>query len=320
MNIVFSGSIAFDHLMTFPGYFRDYIMPDNLESLSLSFLTDSKTLHRGGNAPNIAYNHVLLGGKATVLGTVGQDFHEYRLWLDNAGVDTNSIVEIKDEFTASFYATTDLDNAQIASFYPGAMSHASKLKISDLEFRPDLVVISPDDPLAMRYRVQECKSMQIPYLYDPSQQIIRLERDDLYEGVMGADMIVLNHYEFSLLKDKISIDETSIVDREIVLVITNGRHGSLIWSGDDYFEIPIFPENEVCDPTGVGDALRGGFLRAYAAGLPLDLCGRVGTLAATYCLEQVGTQNHNYTVSQFVDRFRLNYDDEGVLDVLDSKM
>ena len=111
MNIVFSGSIAFDHLMTFPGYFSDYIMSDNLESLSLSFLTDSKTVHRGGNAPNIAYNHVLLGGKAAVLGTVGQDFHEYRIWLDSVGVDTTGIVEIKDEYTASFYATTDCNNS-----------------------------------------------------------------------------------------------------------------------------------------------------------------------------------------------------------------
>jgi len=317
MKIVFSGSIAFDHLMTFPGHFRDYIMSDNLESLSLSFLTDSKTVHRGGNAPNIAYNHVLLGGKASVLGTVGQDFHEYRTWLDNVGVDTNNIVEIKDEFTASFYVTTDRNNAQIASFYPGAMTHSSQLKVSDLEFNPDLVVISPDDPLAMKYRVKECQSIQTPYVYDPSQQIVRLENDDLYEGVMGAHMIVLNHYEFSLLKEKIDIDENSIVDKGIILVITNGRHGSLIWSGDDYFEIPSFPENDVCDPTGVGDALRGGFLRAYAADLPLDLCGRVGALAATYCLENVGTQNHNYTVSEFLNRFRYNYDDEGALDILD---
>ncbi|MBS60677.1 MAG: ribokinase [Anaerolineaceae bacterium] len=317
MNIVFSGSIAFDHLMTFPGYFRDYIMSDNLESLSLSFLTDSKTVHRGGNAPNIAYNHVLLGGKGTVLGTVGQDFHDYRTWLESVGVDTTGIVEIKDEFTASFYATTDRNNAQIASFYSGAMSHSSKLNISNLASRPDLVVISPDDPLAMRYRVQECQSMEIPYLYDPSQQIVRLESNDLYEGIMGAQMIVLNQYEFSLLKEKIHIDETAIVETGAVLVITNGRHGSQIWSGDDYFEIPIFPEKEVCDPTGVGDALRGGFLRAYAVGLPLDMCGRVGALSATYCLEHVGTQNHSYTVSQFVERFLTNYDDEGVIDLFD---
>ena len=317
MNIVFSGSIAFDHLMTFPGYFRDYIMSDNLESLSLSFLTDTKTVHRGGNAPNIAYNHVLLGGKATVLGTVGQDFYDYGTWLDSVGVDTTGIVEIQDEFTASFYATTDRNNAQIASFYPGAMSHSSKLNISNLDFRPDLVVISPDDPLAMRYRVQECQTMKIPYLYDPSQQIVRLENDDLYEGITSAYMIVLNSYEFSLLKDKINIDEATIVDTGAVLVITDGRHGSVIWSGDDCLEIPIFPEKEVCDPTGVGDALRGGFLRAHAAGLSLDLCGKVGALAATYCLEHVGTQNHSYTVSQFVERFRTHYDDEGVLDLLD---
>ena len=317
MNIVFSGSIAFDHLMTFPGYFRDYIMSDNLESLSLSFLTDTKTVHRGGNAPNIAYNHVLLGGKATVLGTVGQDFYDYKTWLDSVGVDTTGIVEIQDEFTASFYATTDRNNAQIASFYPGAMSHSSKLNISKLDFRPDLVVISPDDPLAMRYRVQECQTMKIPYLYDPSQQIVRLENDDLYEGITSAYMIVLNSYEFSLLKDKINIDEATIVDTGAVLVITDGRHGSVIWSGDDCLEIPIFPEKEVCDPTGVGDGLRGGFLRAHAAGLSLDLCGKVGALAATYCLEHVGTQNHSYTISQFVERFRTHYDDEGVLDLLD---
>ena len=316
MRIVFSGSIAFDYLMTFPGYFKDHILPDKLESLSLSFLTDSMTRHCGGTAPNIAYNHALLGGKATVLGTVGQDFGEYRAWLDSVGVDTGGIVEIKDEFTASFFANTDRSNAQIASFYPGAMAHAAQLTLADLPFTPDLVVISPDDPGAMRARVCECRELDVPYLYDPSQQIVRMELEDLHAGITGAHMLVVNDYEFGLIKEKLRLDEAAIADQGVIVGITRGEHGAVILAQGARHETPAIPPDEMRDPTGVGDAFRGGFLRGVAADLPWEMCGMVGALAATYCLEQVGTQNHTYTPPEFAERFRIHFDDKGALDML----
>tara|TARA_B100000945_G_scaffold319862_1_gene328178 strand:+ start:2185 stop:3156 length:972 start_codon:yes stop_codon:yes gene_type:complete len=316
MDLVVSGSIAFDHLMSFPGYFKDHLLPDNLDSISISFLADNKTLHQGGTAPNIAFSHAMLGGNASVLGTVGRDFEQYRISLEEGGVNTDNIVEIQDEFTASFYVTTDLDNSQISFFYPGAMSYSSKLKIKDLERKPDLVVISPDDPVTMNMRVRECKSLQIPYFYDPSQQIVRLDSDDLYQGVLGSKFIMLNAYEFSLINDKLGMSERDIVDQGTLLVVTNGKHGLSIWSSEGHLKIESYPEEIVRDPTGAGDAFRGGFLRAYALDLSLELCGKVGALCATYCVENVGTQNHYYTIRQFVDRFRVYFDDAGLLDSL----
>ena len=316
MRIVFSGSIAYDYLMTFPGYFKDHILPDELDSLSLSFLTDSMTRQRGGTAANSAYSYALLQGKGTVLGTAGHDFSKYRADLDSVGVDTSGIVEIADEFTASFFANTDLSNAQIASFYPGAMAHAAQLELSDLPFTPDLVVISPDDPGAMRARVCECHELNIPYLYDPSQQIVSLEPKDLYEGVIGAKMILTNAYEFSLIKKKLGLDEEGITDKCAVVGITHGKLGAVILAQGTRSETPAFPTENVRDPTGAGDAFRGGFLRGVALDLSWEMCGLVGALAATYCLEQVGTQNHSYTPPAFVERFRTHFDDEGVLDML----
>ena len=316
MRIIFSGSIAFDYLMTFPGYFKEHILPDELDSLSLSFLTDSMTRHRGGTAANSAYSYALLKGIATVLGTVGHDFTKYRTVLDNVGVDTSGIVEIPDEFTASFFANTDLSNAQIASFYPGAMAQAAQLRIANLPFTPDLVVISPDDPRAMRARVRECQELNIPYLYDPSQQIVSMVSDDLYAGINGAHMILVNAYEFSLIEKKLDLDEQSIVDMCAIVGITRGKHGAVIIAQGTRTEVPAFPSNEVRDPTGAGDAFRGGFLRGVALDLSWEMCGLVGALSATYCLENVGTQNHSYTPPVFVERFRTHFDDKGALDEL----
>ncbi|MBO37076.1 MAG: ribokinase [Anaerolineaceae bacterium] len=308
-DIIISGSIAYDHVMSFPGYFKNHFLTDNLDSYNVS-------IHQGGTAPNIAFSHAMLGGNASVLGTVGRDFEPYRVSLDEAGVNTSNIVEIQDDFTASFYVTTDLDNSQITFFYPGAMSYSSKLKIKDLARKPDLVVISPDDPVTMKMRVRECQSLRIPYFYDPSQDIARLDSDEIYQGVSGSKFIMLNSYEFSLLNDKLGMSKRDIVDLGTLLVVTNGKHGLSIWSSDDHLKIPVYPADIVRDPTGAGDAFRGGFLRAYALDMSLELCGKVGALCATYCVEHVGTQNHHYTVSEFIDRFRVCFDDAGELDAL----
>lgn len=316
MRIVFAGSIAYDYLMTFPGHFTEHILPERLESLSLSFLVDSMTRQRGGVAPNIAYNHALLGGKATILGAAGQDFDDYREWLEARGVDTSGVKQIEGVFTASFFATTDRSNNQIASFFPGAMARAAECRIADLNFRPELVVISPDDPAAMRAHVRECKELGIPYLYDPSQQIVRMDMDDLSDGISGADKLIVNEYEFSLIQDKLGLTQDDFVNRGTMLGVTRGEAGSQIFADGQAYSIPAFRPRAVMDPTGTGDAFRGGFLQGVAAGWAWNVCGMVGALSATYCLENVGTQNHSFTRAEFVRRFRTQFDDGGVLDAL----
>ncbi|RLT46597.1 MAG: carbohydrate kinase family protein [Chloroflexi bacterium] len=316
MRIAFSGSIAYDYLMTFPGSFKDHILPDMLERLSLSFLVDKMDRRPGGIAPNIAYNHALLGGDATIVGTVGVDFSGYRESLVAAGVKLDGVREVDGLFTASFFVTTDQDHAQIASFYSGAMAHSREVRLAVLKPLPDLVVISPDDPTTMRERVLECRASGVPYLYDPGQQIVRLDNEDLRDGIAGAHMLFVNDYEFGLLGQKLGTSVEQIVGRGTILVITKGAAGSVTYAEGLEHNAPAYPAAVEADPTGVGDAFRGGWLRGVAAGLSWDLCARVGALTATYCLEHVGPQGHRYSIAEFVERFRKVDDDRGALDVL----
>jgi adenosine kinase len=317
MTIVCTGSIAYDYLMTFPGYFKDHILTDNIQTLSLSFLVNSLTKVRGGIAPNIAYTLALLGEKdPVVFGTVGEDFLDYRQWLQQNGVGVDFIKVIKDEFTASFFANTDLSNSQISSFYPGAMTHARDYSLDEFSGKPDLVVISPNDPEAMNRYVRECVEKNIPYLYDPSQQIVRMSGEDIRKGVENAYSLFVNEYEFQLLQKHTGLTQNEILKLVKILVVTLGENGSRIFVEGKEISIPVFPVGVISDPTGVGDAFRGGFLRGYSLGFEWELCGQIGALAATYCLEQKGTQAHNYTIPDFIKRFRTKFDDQGVLDQL----
>ncbi len=307
MNITCTGSVAFDYLMTFPGYFKDHILADRLETISLSFLVDSMVRQRGGTAPNIAYTLALLGAKPRVLATVGEDFAEYREFLESHGVDTSGIRVVPGKYTASFFANTDLSNAQIASFYTGAMADAADLSIHDLQEKPDLLVISPNDPTAMRRYAAECQELGIDYLYDPSQQLARVASEDIRKGVEGAMSLFVNEYEFELLQRHTGMDAKAILSLVKFMVITCGERGARILTRDNEFFIPSVAPKQVLDPTGVGDAFRGGFLTGYRLGLGWDICGRMGALAATYCLEQRGTQNHHYTPAEFVARYEENF-------------
>src|SRR5690349_18218688 len=205
MDILLSGSVAYDYLMTFPGLFVEQFLPERLASISLSFLVESMTRQRGGTAPNIAYTLALLGEHPRLIATVGEDFEEYRAWLEKAGVDTEWARVVPGKFTASFFATTDQANAQIASFYPGAMADAASLSIKEVAKRPDLVVISPTDPAAMKLHAAECRELGIPYLYDPSQQVLRLDGEATPRDKQGARSISVKAYESCLISKKTAL-------------------------------------------------------------------------------------------------------------------
>ncbi len=318
MNIVVTGSIAFDYLMSFPGRFAEHILPDQIEHLSVSFLVDEMRRQRGGCAANIAYNLALLGECPRVMGTVGQDFAEYRTWLEQHGVDTSLIRDEPDLFTASFFVSTDQDGNQIASFYTGAMARARDLSLCDLDADPaDLVVISPNDPEAMVKYAAECRELGIPYLYDPSQQIVRLSGEDLKEGVEGCALLVVNEYEFGMLQEKTGLSDEAIWSAPArACIVTLGAEGAHVWAKAVLHAIPPVSPQRADDPTGVGDAFRAGLIRGLALGLSWDLAGRMGALAATYALEQPGPQSHHYTPAEFVARYRQFFDDKGMLDGL----
>ncbi|KXK15725.1 MAG: adenosine kinase [Chloroflexi bacterium OLB14] len=314
MDILLTGSVAYDYLMTFPGHFKEQILPERLGSISLSFLVDAMSKQRGGVAPNIAYTMALLGRKPRVMATVGEDFAEYRAWLDSKGVDTSLMKVIPSVFTASFFATTDQNSAQIASFYPGAMGHSASQSIKELDKKPDLVVVSPSAPDAMMKFPAECRDLGIPYLYDPGQQVLRLEGDELARDMEGAYFLFCNDYEFGLISKKTGWSLDQILNHVKVLVITRGKDGADLYTDGISVHIPTVPEDKIVDPTGVGDAFRGGFLSGYAHGLDWKLCGEIGSLAAVYCLEQNGPQSHSYSKQEFLSRFRKSFDDAGKLD------
>lgn len=316
MTIVLTGSIAYDYLMTFPGRFRDHILPDKLDHLSLSFLVDHMIRRRGGVAANIAYTMALLEEHPIVMATVGEDFEEYRAWLSYHGVDTSGIRVVLGLFTASFFVNTDETGAQIATFYTGAMSRAGDLRFADLPLIPSLAVISPNDPRAMIGYAEECRQLAIPAIFDPSQQTVRLSADDLCAGIQGCQALFVNDYEFALIQDKTRLDLSVLRKNAGFIVVTCGEKGAEIYTEDREIHIPAVPPSSTADPTGVGDAFRAGFLKGYVHNLSLETCGRMGALAATYCLENEGTQGHHFTLVEFVSRFRQHFRDTEELDRL----
>jgi adenosine kinase len=316
MDILITGSVAFDYLMTFPGLFKDQILPERLENISLSFLVDSMSRQRGGIAPNIAYTMALLGEHPRVMATVGDDFGEYRQWLDSKGVDTSLMKVVPELYTASFFATTDQSNAQIASFYPGAMGVAAQQSLYGVQKQPDLVVVSPNSPEAMTKFAAECRELNIPYLYDPSQQILRLNGQELVCDMDGAHFLFVNDYEFGLISKKTGLDLEHMLKHVEVIVVTRGKEGSTVYAGREEYDISAVKEMAIVDPTGVGDSFRAGFLTGYSLGFNWELCGQLGSLAATYCLEHKGPQNHSYSRAEFVKRFRQHFSDSGRLNVL----
>ncbi|MFO7323312.1 MAG: carbohydrate kinase family protein [Chloroflexota bacterium] len=317
MNVILTGSIAYDYLMRFPGRFSEHLLGDQLHQVSLSFLVEDMTKHWGGVAANIAYTMALLGMRPRLMGTVGRDFGDYRAWLESVGVDTSTVRQIDDVFTASFFANTDLDNNQIASFYSGAMAYARDYRLKDaLDTDPDLVIISPNDPQAMLNLAAECRERGLKFIYDPSQQVPRLNGDELLQSMEGAYAMIVNGYEAEIISKKTGKSIDALCDELEILVITHGGKGSTIYHQGEQISIPVFPPKEIKDPTGGGDAYRAGLIRGIAAGWPLKLAGQCGALCATYALEHVGTQNHRFTIEEFVARFRTQFDDEGLLSSL----
>jgi adenosine kinase len=306
MNIVVTGSIAFDYLMSFPGRFTEHLMPEHVQRVSLSFLVDTMDKRRGGCGPNIAYTLALLGERPRLMATAGQDFHEYRQWLEAAGVDTSLVLDVPGKFTASFFCSTDADNNQIASFYTGAMANASELSFRGIG-PCDVAIVSPNDPAAMLQYVQECRTLGIPFIFDPGQQCARMSGPELHDGITGAMMVVCNDYELELIRQKTACGEPEILQHAGILVVTRGEHGCTILTAADRIDVPAVAPQQIVDPTGVGDAFRAGFLKGMALDASLETCGRLGSVAATYALEHLGGTNHAFTWEEFLGRYEESF-------------
>ncbi len=307
MRIVVTGSLAYDYIMNFPGKFGDHILPEKVHMLNVSFLLDSMRQMRGGVAGNIAYSLSLLGEKPLVVASVGGDFGEYREWMESEGIDASGIVEIEDDFTASAFINTDQANNQIVGFYPGAMAQSKDLSLEGLGLgSDDLVIISPSDPEAMTSCAEECRSLDIPFLFDPGKQTPQLDGGQILAGLEGASVLVGNDYEFAMMAQETGKSEEELFSSAPLTVVTRGEEGSTIYNdenGGEGLDIPTAPIEEVVDPTGAGDAYIAGLIFGLARGFPLEVVGRVAALTAAYAIEHRGSQEHHYTPAEFAKRY-----------------
>jgi adenosine kinase len=319
VRIAVSGSIATDHLMTFPGRFADQLVADQLHTVSLSFLVDALDVRRGGVGANICFGMGQLGVRPILVGAAGPDFEEYRSWLDRHGVDTDSVHISEVLHTARFVCTTDAEHNQIGSFYTGAMSEARLIELRTVAERVgglDLVLIGADDPEAMLRHTEECRTRGIAFAADYSQQIARMGGDDIRLLTDGAAYLFNNEYESGLIESKTGWSAAEILDRVGTRVTTLGAQGVRIErKGEAAIEVGTPEEERKADPTGVGDAFRAGFLSGLAWGVDLERAAQVGCMLATLVIETVGTQEYELRRGHFMERFTKAYGDEAAAEV-----
>ena len=306
--ITITGSLAFDHIMDFPGKFSDHIMPDKIHQINLSFLVNTLSKQKGGTAGNIAYNLALLKTLVGIVGIAGHDFPEYAKFLENTGVDISKIQTAQSSLTSSAFIMTDIADNQITAFYPGAMEDAPQLSLDGVA--TDFVVVSPNNPEAMIKFCKQCQQLKIPYMLDPGMQLPALSSSDLQDMLNGAAILIGNDYEISLLKEKLSLDDQKILNQAKILITTLGEKGSTIQTKNQTLQVPAAKPNQVTDPTGAGDAFRAGFLAGFIKELDLKICGQMGAAAACYAIEKYGTTNHKFTIQEFCERYRENFGEE----------
>jgi adenosine kinase len=314
VSIAVTGSIATDHLMRFPGRFSEQLLADHLQKVSLSFLVDDLVIHRGGVAGNMAFAMGVLGGSPTLVGAVGKDFDDYRNWLTSHGVNCENVRVSDSAYTARFVCTTDEDMAQIASFYPGAMSEARDIKLADVVSRtgtPELVIVGANDPDAMFLHTEECRALGLAFAADPSQQLARLTGEQIRTLIDGATYLFTNDYEWDLLLQKSGWSEAEVMSQIQLRVTTLGEKGVDIVGRDGTFvHVDVVPETRKDDPTGIGDAFRAGFLTGRGAGLSVERSAQLASMVATLVLEAPGPQEWSFDRDEAVRRLSDAYGTE----------
>lgn len=312
-RIAVTGSVATDHLMAYSGRFVDALIPEKLSTLSVSFLVDDLQVRRGGVGANIAFGLGVLGLRPLLVAAVGEDFADYRSWLGRHGVDTDAVHVSDAHHTARFVCTTDSDQNQIASFYPGAMTSAREIELGPVLERAGgvgLVVIGADDPTAMLNHTQECRQRGLPFAADPSQQLSSLSNADTVSLISGATVLFSNEYESALIEQRTGWSPADILEQVAIRVTTLGKNGARVERGGrPTIEVAVPREEQIADPTGVGDAFRAGFLAGLAWEVDLERAAQVGCLLATYVVETVGTQEYRFDRAGFLARFSVAYGD-----------
>jgi adenosine kinase len=307
MEIIVSGSLAYDRIMDFPGYFSDHILPDKIHVLNVAFMVNGVKEKFGGTAGNIAYALALLGEKPEITATIGSDYHRYLDWLRENGLSTRMIRIIEEELTAGAYITTDRADNQITGFNPGAMKYSSGLDFDRL--RPDetLMIISPGNLEDMVRYPEACKQRGIDYIFDPGQAIPMLQAEDLVRAIEGCRILIVNDYELEMIRAKTGLDRAALLEKARSLIVTLGAAGSRIYTPEGECHVPAVTPKRVDDPTGAGDSYRGGLLSGLVRGLDLEQAARKGSVCASFAVECYGTQEYRFTPEEFEARWKTTF-------------
>ena len=301
-NIIVSGSLAYDRIMDFPGYFSEHILPEKIHMLNIAFQVDSIKEKFGGTAGNIAYALSLLGEHPVISGAIGHDYRRYFEWFAKNGIATDNIKIIENEFTASAYITTDKADNQITGFHPGAMKYPAALDFDKLNPKETIVIVSPGNLADMLSYPAICKARSIDYIFDPGQSLPMLEAGNLTQSIEGCRILIANDYELELITSKTGLKKAALLKLADVIIVTQGELGSLVSTQDDEFKIPAVKPKKAVDPTGAGDAYRGGLISGLVHGKSIKDCAKMGSVCASFCVECYGTQDYRFSKEEFNER------------------
>jgi adenosine kinase len=302
MNVIVSGSLAYDRIMDFPGHFSDHILPGKIHVLNVCFQVNGMREKFGGTAGNIAYALTLMGEKPIISAAIGHDYHRYLDWLTKNGIPTENIKIIEDEFTACAYITTDLADNQITGFNPGAMKYSSSMDFDKLNPADTIVIVSPGNLEDMVNYPRACKARGIDYIFDPGQSLPVLDADDLVDAIDGCRILISNDYELDLIMSKTGLKKDDLLKRARVIIVTLGEQGSRVSTTVGEISIPVVKPKKVEDPTGAGDSYRGGLISGLVRGMDIEQCARIGSVCASFAVECYGTQDYTFSPEEFKER------------------
>ena len=299
MEVLVSGSLAYDRIMDFPGRFSDHIMPDKIHMINLSFTVNGLKEHFGGTAGNIAYCLSLLGEKPRIVATIGNDYHRYFQWFEDCGLPTADIRVVAEESTASAYITTDLSDNQITGFNPGAMKQQAEFDFGGVNASDCIAIVAPGNLQDMGEFTEKHREMGVYSIFDPGQSLPAWAGEDLARCISRSSMLVSNDYELALIKDKTGKSTEDLVEMVGTVVTTKGEQGTEVTTGQGAIAVPAVPTDNVVDPTGAGDAFRGGLIKGLVQGLPVERAVMMGTVCSHFAIQAVGTQEYAFTQDQF---------------------
>jgi adenosine kinase len=303
-DIVVSGSLAYDRIMDFPGHFSDHILPDKIHAINVCFQVNGIQEKFGGTAGNIAYALKLMGENPVISASIGHDYQRYFDWLAKNGLSIENIKIIEDEFTAGAYITTDKADNQITGFNPGAMRYSSVLDLDQFKASKTMVIVSPGNLDDMVSYPRACKKKRIDYIFDPGQSLPMLDAKDLVQAIDGCRILICNDYELELTMSKTELDEGELMERAGAIIVTMGELGSRVYTPDGEIRIPAAKPKQVVDPTGAGDAYRGGLISGLLRGKDIEESARMGSACASFAVECYGTQSYSFTAKEFEERMK----------------